>query len=138
MQCGRPGFDPWARKIPWRKEWHGGVDQYSCLESSMDRGAWQATVHGVAKSRTRLSHSHFHILTGASLMAQWANICLQCRRHRRHGLDLWVRKIPWRRKRQPAPVFLPEKVPSGLQSKELQGVKSDTTEQLGPPAPHTV
>ena len=29
--------------------------QYSCLENSMDRGAWQATVHGVAKSLTRLS-----------------------------------------------------------------------------------
>ena len=26
--------------------------QYSCLENPMDRGAWQATVHGVAKSRT--------------------------------------------------------------------------------------
>ena len=26
--------------------------QYSCLENSMDRGAWQATIHGVAKSRT--------------------------------------------------------------------------------------
>ena len=29
--------------------------QYSCLEDPMDRGAWQAAVHGVAKSRTRLS-----------------------------------------------------------------------------------
>ena len=29
--------------------------QYSCLENPMDGGAWQATVHGVAKSRTRLS-----------------------------------------------------------------------------------
>ena len=29
--------------------------QYSCLENSMDRGAWQATVHGVAKSQTQLS-----------------------------------------------------------------------------------
>ena len=28
--------------------------QYSCLENPMDRGAWQATVHGVAKSRTLL------------------------------------------------------------------------------------
>ena len=26
--------------------------QYSCLENPMDRGAWQATVHGVTKSRT--------------------------------------------------------------------------------------
>ena len=30
--------------------------QYSCLENSTDKGAWQATVHGVAKSRTRLSN----------------------------------------------------------------------------------
>ena len=30
--------------------------QYSCLENTMDRGAWQATVHGIAKSETQLSH----------------------------------------------------------------------------------
>ena len=29
--------------------------QYSCLEYSVDRGAWQASVHGIAKSRTRLN-----------------------------------------------------------------------------------
>ena len=29
--------------------------QYSCLENPMDQGAWWATIHGVAKSRTRLS-----------------------------------------------------------------------------------
>ena len=29
--------------------------QYSCLENSMDRGAWHAAVHGVAKSQTQLS-----------------------------------------------------------------------------------
>ena len=34
---------------------HGNPLQYSCLESPMDRGAWRATVHGVAKTRTRLS-----------------------------------------------------------------------------------
>ena len=31
---------------------HGNPLQYSCLENPMDRGAWQATVHGVAKSLT--------------------------------------------------------------------------------------
>jgi len=31
---------------------NGNPLQYSCLENSMDRGAWQATVHGVAKSPT--------------------------------------------------------------------------------------
>ena len=32
----------------------------SCLETSMDREAWQATVHGVTKSQTQLSNLHFH------------------------------------------------------------------------------
>ena len=31
---------------------HGNPLQYSCLENPMDRGAWQATLHGVAQSRT--------------------------------------------------------------------------------------
>ena len=35
--------------------WNGNPFQYSCLENSMDRGAWQATVHGVTKSQTQLS-----------------------------------------------------------------------------------
>ena len=35
---------------------HGNLLQYSCLENPMDRGAWQATVYGVAKSRTRLGY----------------------------------------------------------------------------------
>ena len=34
---------------------NGNLLQYTCLENSMDLWAWQATVHGVAKSRTRLS-----------------------------------------------------------------------------------
>ena len=35
---------------------NGNPFQYSCLENSMDRGAWWVTVHGVAKHRTRLSN----------------------------------------------------------------------------------
>ena len=33
---------------------------YSCLENSMDREAWQAMVHGGAKSQTQMSNEHFH------------------------------------------------------------------------------
>ena len=46
--------------------------QYSCLESSMDRGAWRATVHGVVNSLTLLSysltHTHTHTHTLILLM----------------------------------------------------------------------
>ena len=41
-------------KEPYSGEGHGNPLQNSCLENPMDRGAWQATVHGVAQSRTRL------------------------------------------------------------------------------------
>ena len=34
---------------------NGNPLQYSCLENSMDRGAWQAIVHGVTNSQTKLS-----------------------------------------------------------------------------------
>ena len=34
---------------------NGNPHQYSCLEHPMDRGTWQAIVHGVAKSQTQLS-----------------------------------------------------------------------------------
>ena len=40
-------------------EGNGNPLQYSCLENPMDRGAWWATVHGVARRRTRLSDFTF-------------------------------------------------------------------------------
>jgi len=45
--------DSLGREIPWRGE-HNNPLQYSCLENLMDRGAWRATVHRVAKSQTGL------------------------------------------------------------------------------------
>ena len=41
---------------------HGNPLQYSCLENSMDRGAWQAIVHRVAQSWTLLERLHTHTL----------------------------------------------------------------------------
>ena len=43
------------------EEEDGNPFQYSCLKNLIDRGAWWATIHGVAKSRTRL-HFHFQCL----------------------------------------------------------------------------
>ena len=45
-----PGLIPGLRRSPG--EGNGYPFQYSCLENSMDRGAWWATAHGVAKSPT--------------------------------------------------------------------------------------
>ena len=39
---------------------HGNPLQYSCLENPMDRGAWRAAVHGLAKSQTRLKQLSMH------------------------------------------------------------------------------
>ena len=39
---------------------HGNPLQYSCLENPMDRGAWQATVHRVAKIWTQLKQLSMH------------------------------------------------------------------------------
>ena len=66
--------DPWtaAYQAPpsvgfSRQEYWSGLPLpplYSCLGNPMDRRAWQATVHGVSKSWTRLStHAHKHLYT---------------------------------------------------------------------------
>ena len=94
LQCGRPWFDSWVRKIPWRRDrrptpiflgfpggsdgkelppamweiwvrslgWKDLLEEGMTTHSSilawripMDRGTWQAVVHGVAKSWTQLS-----------------------------------------------------------------------------------
>ena len=64
--AGDLGSIPGSGRSPG--EGNGNPLQYSCLENPMDGGAWWATVHGVAKSRTRLSdhtftHTHLHTST---------------------------------------------------------------------------
>ena len=50
----RPEFVPGSVRSPGGG--HGNPLQYSCLESPMDREAWWATVHRVAKNQIELSH----------------------------------------------------------------------------------
>ena len=52
--AGESGSIPWLGTSPG--EGNGNPLQYSYPENSMDRGAWQATVHGVAKSQTQLNN----------------------------------------------------------------------------------
>ena len=92
--AGDLGSIPGSGRSPG--EGNGNPLQYSCLENPMDGGSWWATVHGVAKSQTRLSDftsRHFkkperglpHNIhkskaiknsTGTSLVVQWLRIHL--------------------------------------------------------------
>jgi len=58
--AGDAGLIPQSGRSPG--EGNRNPLQYSFLENPMDRGAWWATVHGVTKSRTRLSaHTHIYV-----------------------------------------------------------------------------
>ena len=110
--------------------------QYSCPENPMDGGSWWATVHGVAKSHTRLSDFTFTFkdpcdYTELIWRRQWHPTpvlvwkipwtekpgTLQSMGSGRVGHN-WVTSLSlftfmhWRRKWQPTPVFLPGGLPS--------------------------
>ena len=92
LQCRRPGFDPWVRKITWRRKWQP-IPVFLPGES-----------HG-QRSLNKIDYLYIKVYSSwASLVGQTINkISLQCRRPR---FDPWVRKIPWRRKWQPIAAFL--------------------------------
>ena len=122
--------------------------QYSCLENSMDGGAWQAAAHGVAKSQTWLTFTSLKPLIFPSLkkwgregwasnpglhLSDWPRKGFSINIPNSHhtfvsSFDPWIGKIPWRRERLPTPVFWPREF-HGLYSP--QGCKeSDTNERL--------
>ena len=64
--AGDPGLIPGLGRSPGER--NGNPLQDYCLENPMDRGAWQATVHGVAKSQTRLSDfTHYSWRNGVAI-----------------------------------------------------------------------
>ena len=56
---GDPGSISGSRRSPG--EGNGNPLQYSCLENPMDRGVWQASIHGVAKSQTHELLTHIYL-----------------------------------------------------------------------------
>ena len=79
LQCRRPGFNPWVGKIPGGG--NGNSFQHSCLENSMDRGAWRAADHGVTKEQDpteRLTLSlHFLSSTQEGLRSTYTHLLRQ-------------------------------------------------------------
>ena len=73
-------------------EGNGTPLQYSCLENPMDRGAWWAAIHGVAKSRTWLSNFTFNFRFSLSCIGEGNGNPLQysCLENPRDGGAWWV------------------------------------------------
>ena len=59
--AGDPGLIPGQGRYPGKG--YGYPLQCSCLEKSIDRGAWRNTVHGITKNQTRLNYQQFSLRT---------------------------------------------------------------------------
>ena len=113
--------------------------QYSGLENSMDRGAWQATIHGVTKSWTWLSNFLEKALAPHSSTPAW-KIPWTEEPGRLQSMGLlrvrhdWANSLSrftfmhWRRKWQPTPVFLPWESQGRVGCRLWGRTELDTTE----------
>ena len=116
-QCGRPGFHPWAGKIPWRRE---------RLPTPV---FWPGKFHGLYSP---WGHKEPDTTEQLSLF-QVAQTIKNLPAMQETQFDPWVWKIPWRRSWQPTPAFVPGESPG---ERNLAGYspwgckKSDVTEQL--------
>ena len=77
-RCRWCGFNPWIGKTPWRRAWQSIL----AWRIPIDRGAWQATVHGVADTTEQLST---HNISGQG----WASSSLQWGASLKGGLSSW-------------------------------------------------
>ena len=120
-------FDPRGRKIPWRRarqptsvflpgESHGqrslaGYSPWGRKESDTTELVTHTQTHTQTHTHThRHTHTHTHTHTQTHGFPGGASVkepACQCRKHKRHGFDPWVGKIPWRREWQPSPGLFP-------------------------------
>ena len=89
--------ETWVQSLVWEDPLEKGKATHSSIL------AWRTMV---TKSRTQLSHFDFHFLYRSKDFQGGCGKESSCQCWRL-GLDPWVRKIPWRKKQQPIPVFLP-------------------------------
>ena len=102
--------------IYWMNEWtyKQWLPLYTCTGPKRSKH----NILSLKKKSTKTKKSKFPVrprLKPIQLLQNWTGLprwchgkepACQCRRHKRHRLNPWVGKIPWRRKRQPNPVLL--------------------------------
>ena len=106
-----------VQSLGWEDPLEKGMATHSSIlawRNPMNRGARWATVYGIAKIRKRLVTItftfFFHLVLGYWYrvgLPRWLSGKESACWHKRCGFYPWVEKIPWRRKWQPNPVFLP-------------------------------
>ena len=109
-------------------EGNGNPLQWSCLENPRDGGAWW-----VAQSRTQLKRLSSMVIS-VNRASQVVLVVSQCKRCKRQGFDPCVGNIPWRRKWQPTPLFLPGKSHG---QKSLEGYSPRGLKRVGHDWAHT-
>ena len=130
------GFDPWVRKIPGWREWlptpvlpgkYHGQRSLVAMAHRFQRveHSWATSTHSSLNGSQALwkRKNQGTEDSGFMILSKWnpedeglgfpsgvgdEELPCQCRKLKRRGFNPWVRKIPWRKKWQPTPVFLPK------------------------------
>ena len=139
LQWGRPRFYAWVGKIPWRRKWqptpvllpgksHGHRSMVSYSPCGRKGSDMTEQLH-----YTTLLASQYNSPLYLPRWHSGKESTFQAGNAETHRFDPWIRKLPWRRKWQRTPVFLPGKFhgqKSQVGSSPWDGKESDTTEQL--------
>ena len=125
---GRPGFDLWVGKIPWRSKWQ----PTPVLLPGKSHGQWHLVGYGSWGHKESDTTERLHFGAVWCFFMIQLSLCIfdkisqrsqrsgasqggrtskepacRCRRYKRCRFDLWIGKIPWSRAWKPTLVFLP-------------------------------
>ena len=103
----RHGLHPWVRRIPSRR--NGNPLQHSCLENSMDRGVWWASVYGVAELGTT-DEAAEHTWWSCIQRGMWVCVCVHALVYQKKNSD-------------PQPMMLAQKWPHSGTCLEVQWLR---------------
>ena len=113
-QGGLACCSSWDRKesdTTQQLNWTGILMIYINVTFEFRKGRWffRPQITGICHHRCHHHHHHPPFTENLPRRYSGKESACHCRRYKSHGLDTWVRKIPWRRKWQSAPIYWPGK-----------------------------